>query len=175
MNCPELECVGVLLVWVGRGARSFAGDPHHNPGSDRRPDPRLATQPRMRRTRPVPRCDEEGDQDHQYGDTHPRWCCRLGLDQRRRWPPDLVTGCCPSIRHWHSVRVTRSLVPVPVRPRPPTGTGTTLTAPRDLGGPRVHTAESVPTPWESCDAPPTNPPHPVPSPCAGSRGHSPSR
>ena len=45
MNCPEWECVGVLSVRVGRLARSFVGDPRHNPDSDRRPDPRLAAQP----------------------------------------------------------------------------------------------------------------------------------
>jgi hypothetical protein len=34
MNCPEWECVGVRPVRVDRLARSFAGNPHHNSGSD---------------------------------------------------------------------------------------------------------------------------------------------
>ena len=34
MNCPEWQCVGVLPVRVVRLARSFAGVPRHNPGSD---------------------------------------------------------------------------------------------------------------------------------------------
>ena len=54
MNCPEWECVGVLPVRVGRLARSFVGDLRHNSGSDRRPEPRLAAQPGMRRTRSCP-------------------------------------------------------------------------------------------------------------------------
>ena len=54
MNCPEWECVGVLPARVGRLARSCAGDPGHNPGSDPQPVPRLAAQPGMRRTGPCP-------------------------------------------------------------------------------------------------------------------------
>ena len=52
MNYREWKCVGAVPARVGWLARSFAGAPRHNPGSDRRPDPRLAAQPRMRRTRP---------------------------------------------------------------------------------------------------------------------------
>ena len=39
------------------------------------------------------------------------------------------------------------LGPATVRPRPPIGIGTTPTGHNDLGGPKVHTAESGPTPW----------------------------
>ena len=36
MNCPERECVGVVLMSVGSLARSFAAGPRHNSGSDPR-------------------------------------------------------------------------------------------------------------------------------------------
>jgi len=35
-NCPERECVGVVLMSVGSLARSFAAGPRHNSGSDPR-------------------------------------------------------------------------------------------------------------------------------------------
>ena len=53
-NCPEWECVGVRPVRVGRLARSFAGDPRHNSGSDPLQCPRLVAQPGTRRTRLSP-------------------------------------------------------------------------------------------------------------------------
>ena len=137
MNCPEWECVGVLPVRVGRLARSFVGDPRHNPGSDRRPEPRLAAQPGMRRTRSCPPMRPGAKPRPPVW----RYPSEMALPTWARpetalVPPHSVTGRCPSIRHWHSAAATRSLGPVPVRPRPPAGTGTTLTAHRDLGGPR---------------------------------------
>jgi hypothetical protein len=148
MNCPEWECVGVLPVRVGRLARSFVGDLRHNSGSDRRPEPRLAAQPGMRRTRSCPPMQPGAKPRLPVW----RYPSEMALPTWARpetalVPPHSVTGRCPSIRHWHSAAASRSLGPVTVRPRPPAATGTTLTAPRDRGGPRVHTVESVPTPW----------------------------
>ena len=180
MNCPEWQCVGVLSGRAGRLARSFVGDPRHNPDSDRRPDPRLAAQPGMRRTRSCPPMRPGAKPRPPVW----RYPSEMALPTWARPETALVpllsvTGRCPSIRHWHSAAASRSLVlgPVTVRPRPPAATGTTLTAPRDRGGPRVHTAESVPTPWVGCAARTGAPipPPPASSPCGGSRRHSPSR
>ena len=116
MNCPEWQCVGVLSGRVGRLARSFVGDPRHNPGSDRRPDPRLAAQPGMRRTRSCPPM-RPGAKPRPPGWRYPS---EMALPTWARpetapVPPHSVTGRCPSIRHWHSAAASRSLVPVPVR------------------------------------------------------------
>ena len=154
MNCPEWECVGVLPVRVGRLARSFVGDPRHNPGSDRRPEPRLAAQPGMRRTRSCPPMRPGAKPRPPVW----RYPSEMALPTWARpetalVPPHSVTGRCPSIRHWHSVAATASLGPATVRPRPPTGIGTTPTGHHDLGGPKVHTAESAPALWVGCAAP----------------------
>ena len=119
MNCPEWECVGVLPVRVGRLARSFLGDLRHNSGSDRRPEPRLAAQPGMRRTRSCPPM-RPGAQPRPPVWRYPS---EMALPTWARpktalVPPHSVTGRCPSIRHWHSAAASRSLGPVTVRPRP---------------------------------------------------------
>ena len=148
MNCPEWQCVGVLRVRVGRLARSFAGDPRHSPGSDPRPEPLPAAQPGMRRTSPSPpmrRAAKSRPPARRYpSETRmPTWV----RPETVLVPGHSVTGRCPSTRHWHSAAATPSPALVTVQRWPPTVTGTTLTAHRDLGGPKVHTAESAPTPW----------------------------
>ena len=147
MNCPEWECVGVLPVRVGRLARSFAGAPRHNPGSDPQPVPRLAAQPGMRRTGPCPprrRGAKPRPPVWRYPSetAMPTWV----RPETVLVPARSVSGRYPSIRHWH-LAATRSLVPATVRRRPPTATGTTLTAHRDCGEPTAHTAESAPILW----------------------------
>ena len=113
MNCPEWECVGVLPVRVGRLARSFVGDPRHNSGSDRRPEPRLAAQPGMRRTRSCPPMRPGAKPRPPVW----RYPSEMALPTWARpetalVPPHSVTGRCPSIRHWHSAAASRSLGPV---------------------------------------------------------------
>ena len=112
MNCPEWECVGVLPVRVGRLARSFVGDPRHNSGSDRRPEPRLAAQPGMRRTSSCPPMRPGAKPRPPVW----RYPSEMALPTWARpatalVPPHSVTGRCPSIRHrhWHSPAASRSL------------------------------------------------------------------
>ena len=177
MNCPERECVGVVLVWVGSLARSFAGGPRHNSGSDPRADPRLAAQPAMRRTKtcpPMRRGAKSRPPVRRYRSEMAH--AGLGWTVGGTGTAPLVAGRCPSIRHWHSAAASRSLVPVTVPPRPPARTGTTPAAHRGRGGPTVQYAESAPIPWARCAArtDARTPPRPASSPC-GSRWHSPSR